>query len=554
MVVDGTLYGEKDSERFEKRAKLKVSSCVYVYCLAFLSSVSLASPMSESELVRQTNFGEVEGSWAIEEEQIGVFRGVPYAKPPIGSLRWRPPQPLENMPARLRATEFGRACYQPYSYNQFVWSRGEFRRGEDCLHLNIWGRLDSEKKPVMVWFHGGAHTGGYAHVPLFDGKEFARNGVVLVTVNYRLGVWGFLAHPTLSDESENDSSGNYGLLDKIASLKWVKENIASFGGDPENVTIFGQSAGSASVCALMTSPLAQGLFHKVIGQSASCLNAYDSDMTGEERGHQLMREAFGQKEPKSSDLRSIKNEDLLNLKGYAQWASSPKITVDGWVLPKPPLEVFEAREQSKVPVLLGSLANEGLFLFPQNENLSAEDFDDYLRTTFGDGADRVKLAYAAEFDESPGKAQHEIRTDLFMGFSMRKWAGYQSSVGQQSYLYFMDYVPPAFQMYLAESPALSLPGGPRSAGAYHSGELAYVFNSLSEFGEMWSKEDKIMAKRMNEYWSSFAKTGKPLAESGGVWDPYQSTTHNTMQFNLEGEQSTTVRLEKYDALASRDEI
>ena len=198
MVVRGTLHGEKDSERFEKRAKLKVSSRVYVYCLIFLSSVSLASPMSESELVRQTSFGEVEGSWAIEEEQIGVFRGVPYAKPPIGSLRWRPPQPLENMPARLKATEFGSACYQPYSYNQFVWSRGEFRRGEDCLHLNIWGRLDSEKRPVMVWFHGGAHTGGYAHVPLFDGKEFARNGVVLVTVNYRLGVWGFLAHPALS--------------------------------------------------------------------------------------------------------------------------------------------------------------------------------------------------------------------------------------------------------------------------------------------------------------------------------------------------------------------
>ena len=535
----------------KNRAELKLAVVYTFIVLIFLSTISSASPVGESPLVRQTSFGEVEGAWAIEAEQIGVFRGVPYAKPPIGLLRWRPPQPLEGIPTRLRATEFGNACYQPYSYNQFVWSRGEFARGEDCLHLNIWGRLDSEKKrPVMVWFHGGAHTGGYAHVPLFDGKEFARNGVVLVTVNYRLGVWGFLAHPALSNESENESSGNYGLLDKIASLKWVKENIASFGGDPENVTIFGQSAGSASVCALMTSPQAQGLFHKVIGQSASCLNAYDSDVTGEERGHQLMREAFGRKEPKSSDLRSIKNDDLLNLKGYAQWASSPKITVDGWVLPKPPLEVFEAREQSKVPVLLGSLANEGLFLFPQNENLSVEEFDDYLRTTFGDGADRVKLAYAAEFDESPGKAQHEIRTDLFMGFSMRKWAGYQSSVGQPSYLYFMDYVPPAFQMYLAESPALSLPQGPRSAGAYHSGELAYVFNSLSEFGEMWSKDDKIMAKRMNQYWSSFAKTGKPVAESGGVWDPYQPSAYNTMQLNLKGEQSQKVRSAKYSALES----
>ncbi len=519
--------------------------------LTLLLPMSLVASMSETSLVRQTQSGDVEGEWAVETEKIGVFRGVPYAQPPIGSLRWKPPQPFEWSPNRLSTNEFGKACFQPFSFNQFVWSRGEFARGEDCLHLNIWSRLDSEEsRPVMVWFHGGAHTGGYAHVPLFDGKEFARNGVVLVTVNYRLGVWGFLAHPALSDESDKDSSGNYGLLDKIASLKWVKENIAYFGGDPENVTIFGQSAGSASICALMTSPLAQGLFHKVIGQSASCLNAYGSDVTGEERGHQLMRKAFGRKEPTSSDLRSIKNEDLLNLEGYAQWASSPKITVDGWVLPKPPLEVFEAGEQSKVPVLLGSLANEGLFLFPQNENLSAEEFDDYLRTTFGDGADRVKVAYAAEFDDSPGIAQHEIRTDLFMGFSMRKWAGYQSSIGQQSYLYFMDYVPPAFQMYLAESPALSLPGGPRSAGAYHSGELAYVFNSLSQFGEMWNKEDEIMAKRMNEYWSSFAKTGKPVAESGGVWDLYQLSTHNTMQLNLEGKQSESVRSAKYSALES----
>ena len=538
----------------KNRAELKLAVVYTFIVLIFLSTISFASPVGESPLVRQTSFGEVEGAWAIEAEQIGVFRGVPYAKPPIGLLRWRPPQPLEGMPARLRATEFGNACYQPYSYNQFVWSRGEFARGEDCLHLNIWGRLDSEKKrPVMVWFHGGAHTGGYAHVPLFDGKEFARNGVVLVTVNYRLGVWGFLAHPALSDESENDSSGNYGLLDKIASLKWVRENIASFGGDPENVTIFGQSAGSASVCALMTSPQARGLFHKVIGQSASCLNTYDSDVTGEERGHQLMREVFAEREPTGSDLRNIANKDLLNLNGYSRWASFPKISVDGWVLPRSPLEVFEAREQSKVPVLLGSLANEGLFLFPQNENLSADQFVDYLKTTFGDGAGRVQQAYATEFNEYPGKAHHEIRTDLFMGFSMRKWADYQSSVGEEAYLYFMDYVPPAFQMYLADSPELSLSDGPRSAGAYHSGELAYVFNSLSEFGEMWSKDDKLMAKRMNQYWSSFAKTGKPVAESGGVWDPYRSSTHNTMQLNLGGKQSTIVRLEKYDALASRDE-
>ena len=197
-----------------------------------------------------------------------MFRGIPFAKPPVGDLRWRPPAPLSSWTGTRSAETFADACYQAFSEDAFVWSRGEFERSEDCLYLNVWAPAEqTESLPVMVWFHGGAHTGGFAHVPLFDGTELARKGVLVVTVNYRLGPWGFLAHPALRAESEHDSSGNYGLLDKLASLRWVQNNIEAFGGDRSNVTIFGQSAGSMSVCALMASPLSNGLFHKAIGQA-----------------------------------------------------------------------------------------------------------------------------------------------------------------------------------------------------------------------------------------------------------------------------------------------
>ena len=233
-------------------------------------------------LIKETQSGHLQGAWANEQEGIQVFRGVPFAQPPVGDLRWRPPVPVEPWEDVKSAERFGPACYQAFSEDAFVWSRGQFERSEDCLYLNIWAKAETAAPlPVMVWFHGGAHTGGFAHVELFDGTALARKDVLLVTVNYRLGPWGFLAHPALSAESDQDSSGNYGLLDKIAALQWVQDNIEAFGGDASNVTIFGQSAGSMSVCALMASPLAEGLFHKAIGQSAACFNRYTRDPSGE---------------------------------------------------------------------------------------------------------------------------------------------------------------------------------------------------------------------------------------------------------------------------------
>ena len=504
-------------------------------------------------LIKETQSGHLQGAWANEQEGIQVFRGVPFALPPVGDLRWRPPVPVEPWEDVKSAERFGPACYQAFSEDAFVWSRGQFERSEDCLYLNIWAKAETAAPlPVMVWFHGGAHTGGFAHVELFDGTALARKDVLLVTVNYRLGPWGFLAHPALSAESDKDSSGNYGLLDKIAALQWVQDNIEAFGGDASNVTIFGQSAGSMSVCALMASPLAEGLFHKAIGQSAACFNRYTRDPSGEARGTKLANFLLpDQAQISAEDLRFIDSDQLLRAATDSGWdRDGGLIAVDGWALPEAPQTTFAKGKQAKIPVLLGSLANEGIELLPLNEGLTESQFDAYLAKRFDGLAASIKQAYEAERLISPGLAQRSIETDLFMALPMRQWAAYQAAIGMPSYLYFMDYVPPAYQIYRADQPNLDLPGGPRSAGAYHSGDLAFVFNNVGKTGDFWNEDDLTMANRISDYWTGFAKTGDPNRRDQPTWETYAASTHNTMMLNLTGEQTPGALREKVDLLAA----
>ena len=509
-----------------------------------------------------TEHGILEGAWSEVDSSIGIFRGIPYAQPPIGELRWRAPQGLASWTGVRSATKFGAACWQSYSDDAFVWSRGEFSRSEDCLHLNIW---QPEKTitpaPVMVWFHGGAHTGGFAQVELFDGTELARQGVVVITVNYRLGPWGFLAHPALAEESEHNSAGNYGLMDKIAALKWVQKNIRGFGGNSDNVTLFGQSAGSSSICALMTSPLASGLFHKAIGQSAACLAKEKVDANGQERGSHLAQLALGrlrksgpedsESKVSAKELRAIENETLLSAMQTSDWSVASRIVVDGWVLPKAPLDVFNANQQTKVPLLVGSLANEGHELLPLNNALTESELDQYLSKTFADSASKLKALYAEDLAISPGMALREILTDAFMAMSMRGWAQYNHSAGQPSYLYYMEYVPPAHQIYLFNDPDLHLPGGPRSSGAYHSGDLAYVFNNVGKSGDFWSEKDFAMARTMSGYWTNFAKTGNPNGANLPNWASYEPQSHNTLLLSNEIKTIAGAKREKLDLLAQR---
>ena len=506
-----------------------------------------------------TEHGMLQGTWSETDLSIGVFRGIPYAQPPVGELRWRAPKDLTSWTGVRQATTFGAACWQSYSDDAFVWSRGEFPRSEDCLHLNIWQPEKTDATaPVMVWFHGGAHTGGFAHVELFDGTELARQGVVVVTVNYRLGPWGFLAHPALAEESEHNSTGNYGLMDKIAALKWVEKNIQGFGGNPNNVTLFGQSAGSSSVCALMASPLADGLFHKAIGQSAACLVKERHDANGQERGARLAQLALGELSAKTSkvqvsakQLRSIDNQTLLSAMESSDWSEGSRIVVDGWVLPKAPVDIFNANQQAKVPLLVGSLANEGHELLPLNNALTESELDQYLSKTFAATAPKLKALYADDLAVSPGMALREILTDAFMAMSMRGWAQYNHNAGQPTYLYFMDYVPPAYQIYLFDDPNLNLPDGPRSAGAYHSGDLAYVFNNVGKTGDFWLEEDFAMARAMSGYWTNFAKTGDPNGGNLPNWSLYEPQNHSTQLLSNPIKTIAGAKREKLDLLAQR---
>jgi len=506
-----------------------------------------------------TEHGILKGAWSEADASIGVFRGIPYAQPPVGDLRWRAPQDLASWTGVRHATKFGAACWQSYSDDAFVWSRGEFPRSEDCLHLNIWQPKKADATaPVMVWFHGGAHTGGFAHVELFDGTELARQGVVVVTVNYRLGPWGFLAHPALAEESEHNSTGNYGLMDKIAALKWVQKNIRSFGGNPDNVTLFGQSAGSSSVCALMASPLTSGLFHKAIGQSAACLVKEKRDANGQQRGARLAQLALGESGAQDSEsqvtakqLRSIDNQSLLSAMENSPWSEGSRIVVDGWVLPEAPVDVFNANQQAKVPLLVGSLANEGHELLPLNNALTESELDQYLSKTFAETAPKLKALYAEDLAISPGMALREILTDAFMAMSMRGWAQYNHNADQPTYLYYMDYVPPAYQIYLFDDPNLNLPGGPRSTGAYHSGDLAYVFNNVGKTGDFWLEEDFAMARAMSSYWTNFAKTGNPNGTNLPNWARYETQNHNTQLLSNPIKTIAGAKREKLDLLAQR---
>jgi para-nitrobenzyl esterase len=487
---------------------------------------------SSAALTVSVEQGLVEGIQSPFEHSSGlpvtVFRGLPYAQPPVGDLRWRPPVAPASWQGARKADTFANSCYQPQHTSTFVWRREAFAVSEDCLYLNIWTADTTKKQPVMVWFHGGAHTSGQGHSLIFDGTELAGQGVVLITINYRLGPFGFLAHPLLAGESNHGSAGNYGLLDKIAALQWIRSNAEAFGGDPTNVTIFGQSAGSQSVCALMASPLARDLFHKAIGQSAACVNTIPTqDMDGYERGTKLVNALEANT---LGALREASPKSILAASELTQWADESRITVDGWVLRELPANTFRAGRQAPVPLLLGFLADEGVELFPVDTALTEDELNNFLSMLGGDDAQELKGLYAFP-GATPGEVQHAVATDYFMAFGMRRWAEYQQAIDQPTFLYFMNHIPPAFHLYMSEPPELSLPGGPRSGGAYHSGDLALVFGNTDKVGFDWTDVDRKVSENMLRYWINFATSGNPNGDQVPSWPAFDITLQNTQVLN-----------------------
>ncbi len=522
---------------------------------------NLTTAAAAIDLLRaQLPAGPVQGQWADERQGVRAFMGLPYAAAPTRNFRFKPPAPHPGWSSLRDATRPGPACPQHPAANAFVWSRAPFEANEDCLYLNVWTPAGAgDRLPVMVWVHGGSHTSGFGHARIFDGTALARREVVIVTINYRLGALGFLAHPALAAESAHGSSGNYGLLDVIAALQWVKANINALGGDPDNVTLFGQSAGSQTVCLLMTSPLASGLFQKAIGQSASCaMPVTDKDTNGYERGAGLATLALeesgsGRGIDGSSlvaALRALPVETILAAESTSGWDRSSRTVVDGWVVPDQARSRLQAGKQLQIPLLLGSAANEGVGLLPLTENLDDAMLRAGLEQRFGDQAMRIYELYTREPGQSAAIAERTINADLFFTLGMREWADLHTRSQSPTYLYHLEHVPPAFRLYDPDNPDLRLANGPRSVGAYHSGDLAFVFDNMHLVGHDWNDADRQTATLMADYWTTFARTGNPNGGSRPEWPRYGPVNRGTLVFDKGAHAVHGVRQDQLDVLAT----
>ena len=491
-----------------------------VLITVLLSSAAFAA-ITDPVRVEQGLLAGTNGSSA----EMRVYRGIPFASPPVGDLRWKAPQPAAKWQGVRQAAEFSNACWQTqYPAAAAIYQAKLPPLSEDCLYLNIWTPAKSAKDrlPVMVWIHGGGFTRGFASTRSYDGEVLARKGAVIVTINYRLGVFGFFAHPALSVESGHHASGNYALLDQIAALQWVQKNIAAFGGDPTRVAIFGESAGSWAVNALMASPLAKGLFQRAIGESGGSFSPMRTLAEAEKEGEKLAASLFpdakteaGDKPPAQSilkTLRAIPGEELLK----ASDTETVRPMVDGWVLPEDIATIFAQDKQNDVPLIVGYNADEGTTLAPQGANLKAMLFTAGAYQRYGSQADAFLKIYPAASDEQAVSSFYSAFRDQLFGWEMRTWARMATKTGHQpAYLYYFSRRPP----------------GPQNARlrAFHASEIAYVFGTFV-WPFPWEDADKKLSDVMTSYWVNFAATGNPNGGSLTKWPVYNAKDDQALEF------------------------
>ena len=473
----------------------------------------------------------------VSDSAVRAYKGIPFAKPPVGDLRWRAPQPTEPWTGTLVADKFGPSCMQPdptpgHSIFTRIFYTPIKLKSEDCLYLNIWTAASvGEKRPVMVWIPGGGFRGGSSSVEIYDGAELAKKGVVLVSVNYRLWKFGFLALPELSTESERHASGNYGLLDQIAALQWVKENIAAFGGNPDNVTIFGQSAGSVAASFLMMSPLAKGLFHRVIGESGGAfapavsgspalrglfISWLQSLPDAEAVGSKLMTAL---KVSNLAELRQKSAEEILAVPSATRFESAIPI-LDRYVLPATADEIFAAGRQNDVPLLLGSTADEGSN-FPVIRAVAT--FREDARNTLGPLADAFLGVYEANDDAQAARTSAAATRDLRLAWPTLQWARAQAHTGHSKifYYYFAHHPPAPPEERFVENLGKDL-------GAYHGAELAYVFGNFVPSEWPWTETDRELARTISQYWVNFATNGDPNASGLPQWPAFDPNASSVL--------------------------
>ena len=503
----------------------------------FAFAILLALPLAAADRVT-TDKGAVEGT-ASADSKVRIFKGIPFAAPPVGALRWKAPQPAASWTGVRKAVEFGSRCMQGHIYNDMIFR--DPGPSEDCLYLNVWTPAASvqERLPVMVWIYGGGYSAGAASEPRQDGENLARKGVVVVSMNYRLGVFGFFVHPELAQESGHGSSGNYGLIDQVAALRWVQRNIAAFGGDPGNVTIFGESAGSFSVSALMASPLAQGLFQRAIGESGAFFSTTLDlkPLAKAEEDDGKFAEVTGARTIEA--LRAKPADELLKAalkRGGGGIRFAPDI--DGYFFPETAYAIYAAGKQSHVPLLAGWNADEGNFraIF-KSDPPTAANFAKRARDLYGDKADAFLKLYRAATDEQAQRSAQDLAGDQFIGFSTWKWLEMQASTGKSpEYRYEFDQAPPTS-------------GGAVSRGAYHSAEIEFVFGALASKDLPWRPEDFKLSDLMSTYWSNFARSGDPNGPGLPKWPVYEAGNgHQVMHLSASPAASADEHRGRYEFL------
>lgn len=448
----------------------------------------------------------------LSEDGLRVFKGIPYAAPPVGALRWKPPVEAPAWSGVRDAERFGPACLQPPPRPGNIYADPLESMSEDCLSLNIWAPAQASKAPVLVWIHGGALISGASSEPMYDGAALARRGgLVVVSINYRLGVLGYLAHPELSAESPDKVSGNYGLLDQIVALRWVRRNIAAFGGDPDNVTIAGESAGGLSVMYLMASPKARGLFSKAIAESAYMIST--PELREERFGHVAAETAGAAVAAKlgARDLAALRAMDATTLTSAALMAGFQTFgTVDGKVLPRQLVETFDRGEQSPVPILAGFNSGEirSLRVLAPPPPADAATYEAKIRERYGDLADDYLQLYPST--DVPESVLSATRDALY-GWTAERLVACQTAAGAPSYFYLFDHGYPA-------ADAAGLHG-------FHASEIPFVFGTADRTPPAWPKipdtpVEAALSTAMIDYWSAFARDGAPKAAGQPAWRPY----------------------------------
>ena len=508
--------------------------CPLVAACVLLSIAGTAPAAVAETVVMSMPQGKLQGATSARDDGIAVFKNIPYALPPVGQRRFRVAEAAPDWSGTRLATDFSPACMQPPYPSESIYARPATPSSEDCLYLNVWTprsvltQGDKTQKPeglpVMVWIHGGGLTRGSGSVPTYDGAGLAAKGVVLVTINYRLGVFGYMAHPEASAESSFGVSGNYGTSDQVAALEWVKRNIGGFGGDANNVTIFGESAGSWSVHHMLATPRAKGLFHKAIGQSGARFGRMAPLRGDATSGHAQgvkLQTVVG-----AENLADLRNLDAATLLAASQQMRFNEV-FDGVVFPEQFYEMFAAHRYNIVPLMVGYNADEGTTLGGiDNAPADAEAYKASLEKRFGEFSDALLKHYPAD---DPKESSLALMRDTLFGRGMHTWARLNAQKEKDTYFYYFTREP------LGEP-----------LGAFHAAEIAYAFDNVSaadlneepataETANIEAVDvDQRLSQLMSDYWVAFARNGKPNVEGATRWPRYSAKKPLHLEFSAEG--------------------